>query len=329
MTAEDRAAGAPTVSVVICAFSDERWNDLRAAVESVRRQEPPPSEIVLVIDHNEELRARAESAFADAIVVSNTGRQGLSDARNAGVGVASSDVIAFLDDDAVAAPGWLRALVNGYASRADVIGVGGAALPAWDVGRPAWFPEEFDWVVGCSYRGLPVTLAPIRNFLGCNMSFRREAFELVGGFHTDVGRVGDRPVGGEETELCIRLSQRARTAVLLYQPEAVVHHRVPTARAGWRYFRRRCYAEGVSKAVVSRLVGSQQGLASERRHAFVTLPRAALGYLGEGVRHGSVAGLGRAAAVVAGLGITSLGYAAGRLRGRTDATPRQAVEPGS
>lgn len=326
---ESAASGGLTISVVICAFSDERWGDLQAAVESVRRQDLAACEIVLVIDHNEALRERAESTFTDARVVGNTGRQGLSDARNTGLGVARGGIIAFLDDDAVAAPGWLTALADGYAAGADVIGVGGAAWPAWDHGRPSWFPEEFDWVVGCSYRGLPTELSPIRNFLGCNMSFRREAFDVVGGFHTDVGRVGDRPVGGEETELCIRLSQHAPNAVLLYQPTAAVSHRVPVARAGWRYFRRRCYAEGVSKAVVSRLVGSQQGLASERRHAFVTLPRAALGYLGDGLRHGSPAVLARSAAIVAGLGITSLGYAAGRLRGRAGAAPRQAVEPGS
>lgn len=318
-----------SISVVICAFSDERWGDLQAAVASVHAQDPPASEIVLVIDHNEALRERAASSFDGVVVVSNTGRQGLSDARNTGLGVARGDIIVFLDDDAVAAPGWLAALASGYASAPDVIGVGGAALPAWDDRRPSWFPEEFDWVVGCSYRGLPTSLSPIRNFLGCNMSLRREAFDLVGGFHTDVGRVGDRPVGGEETELCIRVAQQSPSSRLLYQPAAVVSHRVPVARSRWSYFRRRCYAEGVSKAMVARLVGSRRGLASERRHAFVTLPRAALGYLGDGLRHRSTGGFGRAFVVVAGLGITSLGYAAGRFGGRSDASPRQAVEPGS
>ncbi len=318
-----------SISVIVCAFSDERWDDLVAAITSIRGQDLPPSEIVLVIDHNEGLRVRAAALFDGVIVVSNTGRQGLSDARNTGLGVARGDIIAFLDDDAVADRGWLAALASAYASAPNVIGVGGAALPAWDARRPSWFPEEFDWVVGCSYRGLPTTLSPIRNFLGCNMSFRREAFDVVGGFHTDVGRVGDRPVGGEETELCIRVSQQAPSSLLLYQPAARVSHRVPAARAGWSYFRRRCYAEGVSKAVVARLVGTQHGLASERRHAFVTLPRAAFGYLADGLRLRSTAGFGRAAAVVAGLGITSLGYAAGRVRGQVDASPRQAVEPGS
>jgi glucosyl-dolichyl phosphate glucuronosyltransferase len=88
------------------------------------------------------------------------------------------------------------------------------------------------------------------------MSFRREVFELVGGFTEWLGRLGARPLGCEETELAIRIRQRRPEARLLYDPAAVVHHHVPRQRARWRYFRSRCYAEGLSKAAVSRLVGA-------------------------------------------------------------------------
>src|SRR5581483_12443163 len=100
-------------------------------------------------------------------------------ARNTGVSVATGSVCAFLDDDAEAAPDWLAWLVKAYADK-DVLGVGGAIEPAWQDRRPEWFPEEFDWVVGCSYRGMPVISADTRNLIGANMSFRRDVLVNVG-----------------------------------------------------------------------------------------------------------------------------------------------------
>src|SRR4029453_16604472 len=93
-------------------------------------------------------------------------------------------------------------------------------------------------------------LQPIRNFMGANMSFRRDALVDVGGFSTGLGRVGSTPLGCEETELCIRLASPHREGVLLYEPQALVRHHVPSSRATWGYFRSRCYHEGLSKAEV-------------------------------------------------------------------------------
>src|SRR5260370_3129049 len=97
--------------------------------------------------------------------------------------------------------------------------------------EPRWFPEEFYWVVGCTYRGMPGSVAQIRNPIGANMAFRREVFDVVGDFRSEVGRVGTHPVGCEETELCIRVRQHWPHGVFLYQPQACVSHRVPINRA--------------------------------------------------------------------------------------------------
>src|SRR6185312_4625824 len=142
------------------------------------------------------------------------------------------------DDDATAEPDWLDQLAAGYADPR-VCGVGGAIVPAWSVDRPHWFPAEFDWVVGCTYRGMPRVAGPIRNLIGANMSFRREIFDAVGGFRSGSGRGGTLPVGCEETEFCIRVLQRFPEAKLLYEPRARIFHQVPSHRGTWSYYVRR------------------------------------------------------------------------------------------
>ncbi len=301
------------VSVVICAYTEARWSDLCAAVDSVRRQTLPPREIVVVIDHNPSFLQRARQLLPDAVVIENGQPRGLSGSRNSGLAAAHAAIVAFLDDDAAAAPDWLERLCAGY-SDANVLGVGGAIEPQWwNDERPSWFPEEFDWVVGCSYRGLPPALAQVRNLIGCNMSLRREVFAEVGGFRTGIGRINALPLGCEETELCIRAGRRWPQGKLLYQPEAKVSHRVPAARGRWNYFCSRCYAEGLSKAQISEFTGYQAGLSSERRYVAHALPLGVLRSLGRAVVRGEGAGVMRAAAILVGLTFTAAGFAKGRI----------------
>ncbi|MFI6939738.1 glycosyltransferase family 2 protein [Streptomyces sp. NPDC050418] len=310
----------PRISVVICVYTEERWEDILAAVSSVRAQSWTALETLLVVDHNEALLERLTKEFKDAgdqvRVLANAGPRGLSAGRNTGIAASHGEVIAFLDDDAVAERDWLLHFAQAY-DDPDVMAVGGRTMPIWASGRrPAWFPAEFDWVVGCTYKGLPEGLVRVRNVLGGNASFRRTAFAVAGGFATGIGRDGDkRPLGCEETELCIRLSRAMPEAVLLIDDRAVIHHRVPSVRERFGYFRTRTYAEGLSKALVARSVGSDKGLESERRYTTRVLPAG----VARGLRDAALGrrgGAGRAGAIVAGVAAAAGGYVIGSVRAR-------------
>lgn len=305
-----------SVSIIICSYTEKRWDDLVAATESALHQALPIKEVIIVIDHNPALLEKTRYRFPDAIVIENNEKVGLSGGRNTGIRGTKADLIAFLDDDAVAEPGWAEALVRCFDDPL-VLGVGGRVIPSWFGPVVTWIPEEFYWVLGCSYKGLPETLEVIRNPLGGNMMIRREVFAEVGGFRTDIGRVGTIPLGCEETELSIRASQHQPQGYFLYQPDAVIHHHVWKERATWYYLWQRCYAEGLSKALVSELVGMRDSLSTETRYVFKVLPAGVLYGLQDAVIRGDISGLGRAWAIVTGLMVTSIGFLIGKILPRT------------
>lgn len=302
----------PVVSVVICAYTEQRWDYLLAAIDSIRVQrERIPLEIIVVIDHNPALLERIRAEGPDLRVMENTEQRGLSGARNSGLRSATAGIIAFMDDDAIAYQDWLERLVATYDDPA-VGGVGGRIDPIWATRRPRWWPFEFDWVVGCTYRGMPTRRADVRNVIGCNMSFRRDLLHELGGFVHGIGRIGTRPLGAEETELSIRLRQRWPDRTIVFEPAAGVGHRVPAHRSTFGYFRSRCYAEGLSKAAVAKLVGAGSALATERGYAIRTLGGGVLAELGQAIR-GDGSAAGRAGAMIAGLAFTTAGYVVGRV----------------
>lgn len=300
----------PDVSVVICCYTLDRYDDLLRAIDSALGQDPGPKELLVVVDHNPALLERVRADRPDVQVVANERTRGLSGARNTALARVSGAVVAFLDDDATAEPGWLRRLAAPFADER-VAGTGGRLDPAWDEGRPAWFPHEFDWVVGCSHPGQPAAGGEIRNPIGANMAFRTDLLREAGGFEETMGRVGTLPVGCEETEVSIRISNRHPDVVFWYAPDAVVRHRVPGVRGQWRYYRSRCYSEGLSKAMVRTLGGQELG--TERTYVRDVLRPAVRREL-RAARQGDRTAWQRVGALVGGLGATAVGYAVGHSR---------------
>ena len=304
-----------STTIVICAHSTERLPLLRQALSSALDQRDGPHEIIAVIDYNPDLLAYVAGEFPRVRVLANRHGRGLSGARNTGIENASGDIVAFLDDDAVAPPDWISRLVAHYDDMT-VMGVGGRIDPVWTHGRPAWFPREFDWVVGCSYLGLPERVAPVRNLIGCNMSFRRAIFSMAGTFREGQGRTGDNGAGCEETDLCIRAGSTFPGSRILYDPDIAVRHVLSEQRQTWEYFLRRCRQEGRSKAMLAEALGAQSGLASERQYVSRVLPRGILRGMGDGLRL-DPSGPARAFAIAAGLTSVGWGYIQRRPRSRS------------
>ncbi len=259
--------GRPSLSCsfVVCAYRLDRIESAAEAVLSALAQSCPPHEVIVVVDCITGLKMQLERRLPPEVrIVENRAQRGLSEARNTGVSLSRGEVIAFLDDDAVAGSDWVEVLLPAFTDP-KVMVAGGRAIPVWlDRGkRPSWLPEELDWLVGCTYDGFADTVKFVRNVHGSNMCFRRIVFDLVGGFNPSLGGV----VFGDDTEICVRIVARPEGYRVLYDPRAVVFHKVPRDRQTMRHCLRHAFEEGVGKEIIRSIHRSSiDALSSEREY---------------------------------------------------------------
>lgn len=243
------------VSVVVSTYTVERADYVLSCIESLKRQTMPPKEIVLVLDPSEKLIEFYKSLLPNGVRIAISRGYGLSFARNAGVENSFGEIIAFIDDDAIADKNWLENLARNYETPS-VLGVGGLITPVWQNNRPRWFPEELDWIVGCSYKGLPTRKTSITRPLGCNISFRRSVFKEIGYFRTNIGRFGSDLLQSEETEFSVRALMKKPSGRIVYDPSSIVYHKVPMQRTSVSYAMKRAFFQGISKALMKKIIGS-------------------------------------------------------------------------
>jgi hypothetical protein len=304
-------ATALSADVVICTYTLARWELFARAVESALAQKVAPQQLIIVVDHNDELLARcrqewgADSANSpvEIVIAASQFASRQASSRNTGLLLARAEVVSFLDDDAEAEPDWLGRLLAVYATHPGAVAVGGAARPNYGAPRPSWFPPEFEWVFGCHYQSLPDRLAPTRHVIGTTMSVRRDEMLAVGGFHFDEF---------DDMDLSHRIAHAHGPAAVLYEPRAQVHHYVPPERMTWSYFSRRCFS--VNRKKVGALVdmGESGNIAAELRFGVGVLLALVPALLAAVT--GRPARARQALAALAGLVLAGCGYVTGRVQ---------------
>jgi glycosyltransferase involved in cell wall biosynthesis len=237
------------------------YDHFREAAESVLDQSYDDTELVVVVDGTDEVYDRVVEDYGDyenVVVHCNEENVGLLESRNTGAKLANGDVVAFIDDDAVANEEWVKELVRGY-EKQDALAVGGKMVGDWVAGSPLFLPEEFYWLVGVTHRGFADGPGWVRNTFGSNISFDREAFLGLDGFDTDIGgRKGDANLQGGETELCARLAVEYGEKVW-YNPDATVAHKVFGYRTELLWLLDRAFWQGYSKRAMKTLVPESGG----------------------------------------------------------------------
>lgn len=259
----------PRLSIVICTHN--RAPDLEAALESLTRQTLDGDLFeVIVVDNRstDDTRAVVERwQVRRPIRYVPEPELGLCRARNTGWQAARSDFVAYLDDDAIAEPGWASEILSAFEKGPAGLGcVGGRVEPIYHAPRPEWLSDQvalsltiIDW------SATPHIISDLRMewLAGANIAFPRSVLEEVGGFHPALDRSGKQMLSSGDVYLQ-RLIMEAGYQCL-YQPSAAVRHQVPASRLEKRWFVSRFYWQGESDAVMEIL---HDGLEpSDRRRA--------------------------------------------------------------
>ena len=322
-----------TASVVIPAFTFDRWDQIVKAVDAVQSQTRPPVELILSIDRNPELLRicqdrwgsvdslvpvkvmASRNQWAPRVAIGSTSDgvtrgYGGGNARNAGAELAIGDVIVTFDDDAWPERECLEYLLAPY-DDPSVVAVGGKIVPDFETRRPIWFPRSFGWIFGGGDEGLPTTLAPTPRLFGGNLSVRSTAFHALGGY---------KSADFDDLDICTRLVFTYSDSAVLYEPQAVTHHFVPANRVTWRYFCRRSFMVNRDKVAAFALLGEAASLAPERQFVLRSIRRQSAAALrGLVTRHPEE--LLQWAAMLVGIGLAGIGNLVGRLRMWRDKPP--------
>ena len=240
----------PRLSVVVC--THDRPVDLRRCLDALARVDGQV-EVIVVDSASEPPCESIVEAYSEVIPGIRYVREdgpGLSRARNRGIGEARGDLVAFVDDDAAPSTNWARYLVDAFDADGSVGCVGGACVPVFDEtsGRPAWLSDRLLQFAGITRFGSnPREARSSAEWpFGANIAFRVEA--LPGGrpFLHELGRTGDSLLSGEEWALVETV--RAAGWRIWLEPRATVEHTVHPERCESRYYWRRLWWAGVSRA---------------------------------------------------------------------------------
>ncbi|QAU12263.1 glycosyltransferase family 2 protein [Halorubrum sp. BOL3-1] len=252
------------ISVVLCTYSMDRYEEFQEAAESILNQTYGDIELVVVVDGTEEVYERVETDYGtnpNTTIHCNDQNRGLSYSRNTGAELADGDVVAFMDDDAVATPDWAEQIIDAY-ERYDALAVGGRMVPDWLSAKPEYLPEEFYFLIGVTYKGFRETEGYVRNTFSSNLSFDREVFLKLGGFRTEMGKRGENDLQGGETELCARLERETGERVV-YVPSATVEHKIYDYRTDRQWLLERAFWQGYSKRRMAEI--DSEATSTERR----------------------------------------------------------------
>ncbi|WP_261807788.1 glycosyltransferase [Paenibacillus sp. N3.4] len=245
----------PRISIVICTYN--RAELLRTTLDSIPALKAIEYAEVLIVDNNStDLTRRVSQSFIGSQPSPISARylfeqtQGLSAARNRGITEAQGDIIAFLDDDAIPCSEWITTILTTLDSRQDVDAIGGKIHPRFQSSRPDWLITAFE---------LPYTIVDMgdlvkeypgnRHPFGANMAIRKSFLENHL-FPTNLGRIGDLLLSGEESWLFQQMKKQQKT--ILYHPAMAVVHFIPDSRLTQDWIKKRYYFQGVTNGYMSK-----------------------------------------------------------------------------
>ncbi len=198
------------------------------------------------------------------ITLFNPENKGLSYSRNLGLSKANGEIIAFIDDDAVPYPYWAKSIIETFETDDNIGAATGDIVPLWENESMSWFPYELRWMISCSYVMTPSSKQEVERGFGTNMVFRKIVFEKMGVFDTNFGINGKKWVGGEDTDMFLRVKKLGMQVI--FNPDIRIHHKIYSHRIYLKNIMKRAYNGGYSVALMKKRVNYELSDSTENKY---------------------------------------------------------------
>ena len=247
------------LTLIICTYNREKY--IGPLLDSIAKNDYPTTDYEIVLVDNNctdntrgvcELFAAAHPEVTLRYVVEP--EQGLSAARNKGIKEAKGDIIIYVDDDALVDSDYIRIYAEHFAAHPDTMAAGGPIEPLYETEEPSWMsPYTKALLTAWMNYGDKVREYPQGRYPGGgNAAYRKEVFDRVGLFNTELGRKGNLLLASEEKDIFDKM--KALGMKVLYLPTPVLHHSIPQSKLEEDYFNRLTLQIGRSERMRTRSI---------------------------------------------------------------------------
>lgn len=264
---EKNQSGERKISIVIGTHSKERYEDLSDLLDKVKSQTYGNIETIVVVDNNRELYNMLIELHKNIKVVLNSEKIGLSCTRNVGINNSTGDIIAFIDDDAIPDNKWTENIARTFDVNYNEIGaVTGCLFPKWRQIEDSilWFPKELFWMIGCSYTMTPDIQCEVERGFGSNMAIKKDVFDKVGLFNTELGIKGKKWVGGEDTDMYLKIKSIGKKNI--FNPHIIVFHKIHPSKINFFNIIKRAFDGGFSIAMLKTICKYEIKVSTEEKY---------------------------------------------------------------
>lgn len=226
---------------------------LRTCLDALRAQDVDSSslEIIVVSDGLDPPTDGVVAEFHSEgmpVVYHRAPAEGLSAGRNRGAQIAQSEIVAYLDDDAIPTKPWAAAVIAAFQTW-NCEGLAGRTLLKLEAPAPTWLKGEImNYLTRFDLGDDPRWLRSDQHPVGANCAIRRPLLDSVGGFFPHLDRAGDSLLSNGEVDVFARAQESG--ARIAYAPDAMALHSVQPERLTYDWFERRAFAQGRSDVIM-------------------------------------------------------------------------------
>jgi len=251
------------VSVVICTYNREQH--IERALESLIPQTASKEDYEIVIvdnnstDNTPEIIKNFEKKYPDYhIQTAVETNQGLSFARNKGIELAKGEIISFIDDDAIARTDFVENIIRNTQQFPSHYAFGGKVLPKYEKEKePEWMSPYIERIISIVDMGDEIKSFDKTYPVGCNMFFRREIFDKIGKFNTNLRLRSD--------DKYIFMKIKEAGYEVLYFPDVVVQHFIDDFRTTREYIVKVSRLNGKSEYIRLDTLDAQKNIKKFKR----------------------------------------------------------------